>query len=114
VDNARRILAEISQLLGRYGYQERASFVGGLTDTSASEKDFWQTLAGLEFWGGSGAVWEVAPFHLTHPAINGSAEDYRRFQILMIDLAMLLESGGQSELASRRARLFRQQLQERP
>jgi hypothetical protein len=111
MDEGRRILPELSQLLNRYGKEERARFVTSLIATDTPE-DFWEALAGLEFWGGSGAVWEIEPFHLSHPHIESSAEDYKRFQTLMIELADLLESRGLSELASPRARLFRRLLEE--
>ncbi len=103
------ILSELSQLLHRYGYEDTASMVRSLVDAPATE-EFWQTLSGLEFWGGSGAVWEVEPFHLSHPHREGSADDYRRFQVLLIDLADILESKGLSGGAARTAGLFRQQL----
>lgn len=109
MNDVERALSELSELLGRYGYDERAAFVGSVIDPISTEA-FWHTVAGPEFWGGSGAVWEVEPFPLSHPDAVGSADDYRRFQILMVELADRLEAKGVSGLASRRASLFRAQL----
>lgn len=111
MDETHHILSEQSRLLRRYGYEERSAFVAQLLAETGSES-FWRTLAGLEFWGGSGAVWEVAPFQFTHVDIETSAEDYRRFQVLMIQLADILESKGMSFLAARNADLFRRQLED--
>lgn len=104
-----RALGELSKLLGRYGHDERAAFVGSVIGPIPTEA-FWHSVAGPEFWGGSGAVWEVEPFHLSHPDVEGSAEDYRRFQILIVELADRLEAKGMSDLALPRASLFRAQL----
>jgi hypothetical protein len=106
-----RILRELSLLLARYGYEERSEFVAQLAGDNDSES-FWQTVAGLEFWGGSGAIWEVAPFKFTHADVDTSAEDYRRFQVLMIELGEILQSRGIAELAAPNAQLFRKELQE--
>ncbi len=46
---------------------------------------------GLEFWGGSGAVWEVEPFNLSHPQVRDASSDYRWFESLMIDLVRLVQ-----------------------
>jgi hypothetical protein len=99
------LLDGLRGLLSRYGYDERAEFLCSLSDESDSDA-LWATLGGLEFWGGSGAVWEVEPFHLTRPD-TGAEADYRQFQSLMIELADLLESKGLAELAGRTAELFR-------
>lgn len=96
-------------LLGRYGYNQSASFVAATADSTESEA-FWPTVAGLEFWGGSGAVWEMAPFALTHPSVGSAASDYRRFQSLLVDLAEVLDSEGLSGLAERNADLLRREL----
>jgi hypothetical protein len=109
MDDVQHALSELSELLGRYGHDERVSFIGTVIDPVPTEA-FWHSVAGPEFWGGSGAVWEVEPFHLSHPDVETSAEDYRRFQILMVELADRLEAKGLSDLASRRASLFRAQL----
>jgi hypothetical protein len=111
MDEAHQILGELSQLLRRYGYGERSAFVTQLL-AEIDSQSFWETLAGLEFWGGSGAVWEVAPFQFTHADSDASADDYRRFQILMIELADILESKDMSFLAARNADLFRRQLED--
>lgn len=99
------LLDGLGELLSRYGYDERADFVRGLSDEGDLDA-LWGTLGGLEFWGGSGAVWEVEPFHLTVPDAGAEA-DYRQFQSLMIELADLLESKGLAALAGPTAELFR-------
>jgi hypothetical protein len=61
MDDALSILAELRQLLDRYGYEDRAGFVKEVIDSRISSM-FWPTLAGLEFWGGSGALGRSSPF----------------------------------------------------
>ena len=109
MDTARPVLDQIQVLLARYGYDERATFVANVSDLARPE-EFWRQVAGLEFWGGSGAVWEVEPFHLSHPEASGAVADYRQFQALMVELAGQLESKGLSDLAARTADLFRRDL----
>ena len=99
------VLDGLCELLSRYGYDERAGFLRGLSDERDSDV-LWATLGGLEFWGGSGAGWEVEPFHLTRPDA-GAEGDYRQFQSLMVELADLLESKGMADLAGRTAERFR-------
>lgn len=110
MDDVRRLLTGIRELLSKYGYDDRAEFVDGLAEGRDSEA-FWNTLGGLEFWGGSGAVWEIEPFDLSHPGVADSAVDYRRFQTLMVALVDLLESRGPTPMASRTARLFRRDIE---
>lgn len=109
MDTARSLLSDVQVLLARYGHDERARFVG---DVSAlrSPEEFWRQVSGLEFWGGSGAVWEVEPFYLSHPEGARANADYRQFQALMVELADLLASKGLADLASRTAELFRRDL----
>lgn len=103
----RDILTQLSEILARYDYDERASFVRGLVEGPTQDDDFWQTLAGLEFWGGSGAVWEIGPFHLTDPSIAMPPSDYRRFKALMVELADILDAKGLGAQASGIAEVFR-------
>jgi hypothetical protein len=104
-----RILGELSDLLARYGYEGPSGFVAGVIDDTDPET-FWSTASGLGLWGGSGAVWEVEPFQYSHPDSDSSAEDYRRFQILMIQLSDILETKGVAGLSARNADLFRREL----
>jgi len=107
----REILIQLSEILDRYDYDERASFVRGLAERDPAAGDFWQTLAGLEFWGGSGAVWEIGPFYLTDPTTPMPAEDYKRFKAGMVELAEILASKGLGDGASGIAEVFRRDLE---
>lgn len=106
-----RILRELSDLLARYGGEERSGFVADLA-RSADSDAFWSTVCGLEFWGGSGAVWEVEPFQYSQPDSDRSADDYRRFQALMVALSDTLDVKGLAGLSARNADLFRRELAE--
>lgn len=110
MEPTRKTLREISDLLARYGYHERSKFVRGVAQDEDPNR-FWRTVAGLEFWGGSGAVWEVEPFYSSHPDIEDSARDYRRFQFRMLGLADALEQKGLADLARRNADLFRREME---
>lgn len=111
MDDIRGLLVELSEILDRYDYDERASFVRSLAERPARDADFWKTLAGLEFWGGSGAVWEIGPFHLSDPSIAMPPSDYRRFKALMVELAGILDSRGLGARASGIAEVFRSDLE---
>jgi hypothetical protein len=91
-------------LLAFYDYDAARTVV----DRTAREPDdaLWQTLSGLAFWGGSGAVWEVEPFHFSHPNSSSARGDYQRCQELMIELASLLRERGSSDLAEPRVASF--------
>lgn len=103
------LLAEVGDLLGRYGYEERSPYVRNLLRDGSSPR-VWEELSGLEFWGGSGAIWEVEPFQYSHPGNQSSFVDYRRFQALMIELADLLDARGLGGMAERNASMFRREL----
>lgn len=104
------ILLEIAELLARYEYVERSTFVRAVAENPDSDS-FWETISGLEFWGSSGAVWEVEPFHMSHPDLPDALLDYRRFQRCMIELAELLSHEGLDNLSQRNAALFRRDLE---
>jgi hypothetical protein len=105
------LLNELQELLRRYDRVERADFIEALARSGESD-ELWQELRGLEFWGGSGAVWEIEPFQFSHPARETSESDYRRFQTLMVDLGSLLEVRGMASLSARTVALFRRQLED--
>lgn len=109
MNDAISLLEQLRDLLNRYGRIERANFVEELIRGGESD-DFWRTVSGLEFWGGSGAVWEVEPFQFSHPSVATAEVDYRRFQTLTADLGDLLETKGLSSLSARTVSLFRRQL----
>lgn len=109
MQTAQVILLEIADLLARYEYTERSNFVR-VVAASSDPEHFWTTVSGLEFWGGSGAVWEVEPFHLSHPDVADAARDYRCFQRRMVDLSDALQQHGLANLSQRNADLFRRDL----
>ena len=111
MNNVISLLDELQELLRRYGRVERANFIYALARSGESD-ELWDELSGLEFWGGSGAVWEVEPFQFSHPARETSEGDYRRFQALMIDLGKLLEVRGMASLSARTVALFQRQLED--
>ena len=110
MSDVRETLTQLSEILGRYDYDERASFVRGLAEVPLSET-FWQTLAGPEFWGGSGAVWEIGPFYLSDPTVAMPPEEFTRFKALMVDLAGILDSRGLGARAAGIAEVFRRDLE---
>jgi hypothetical protein len=111
MEAARGIVGEIAELLRRYGYDEMATYADRLT-READSAEFWDGVSGIEFWGGSGAVWEVPPFNLTHPQAERASHDYRRFRERMVELADTLGTKGLSSRAASTAELFRRQLSE--
>lgn len=111
MESALNILREIQALLARYRYDRPANLVEEVI-SNADPETFWATVGGLEFWGGAGAVWEVEPFQMSHRDVPSAADDYRRFQVLMIELAEILESKGLGGMAARNADLFRRELAE--
>lgn len=105
------ILRRLQELLARYGYDRPARLVDEAIHTAQPER-FWTIVSGLDFWGGAGAVWEVEPFDMSHPDETASADDYRRFQVLMIELADILDAKGIGAMAARNAELFRRELED--
>lgn len=111
MDAALTLLREIQALLARYSYDRPASLVGRVIST-VDPGTFWALVGGLDFWGGAGAVWEVEPFGMSHPDSRTATDDYRRFQVLMIELAEILKSEGLDAMAARNADLFRRELED--
>lgn len=107
VERATHLLEEIADLLDRYGVHRRAEFVRSLSNARSLA---WNVVAGLEFWGGSGAIWEIEPFRYSHPSDERSIGDTRRFQQLMIELSTILEARGLGQLSHRNAEVFRREL----
>jgi len=105
-------LRGVAVLLRRYGPRDRADFVDQLADESDDER-LLSLAAGLELWGGSGAVWEVEPFQYACPDDSSSESAYAEFQRAMIRVAELLEVRGLGSLARRNADLFRRELDQR-
>jgi len=102
-------LSEVAGLLSAHGHSARATFVSALV-SRPHDGTFWSTVAGLEFWGGSGAVWEAEPFHLAPGAPAGSQGEYRRFQVLLVQLSDILKAKGLAAQSSRAAELFRREI----
>ena len=105
-------LRTIGELLGRYGRRERALFVDSMIDDSTGTVD-WDTVAGLEFWGGSGAVWEVEPFIYSHPGDERSEADTLDFYAALLTLAEQLQAKGMSHLADSRVEMLRRMVASR-
>ena len=101
-------LREVASILQSYGLAERGAFVAKTADTS--EPELWEVLSGLEFWGGSGAVWEAPAFNSLDLVRPEGEADYRRFMVLMIELADALRAHGLDQLARPTAELFRREL----
>jgi hypothetical protein len=98
----------VGDLLARYA-NSQANFVHRLAAETDDDR-FWSDLAGLEMWGGSGAVWEVEPFHYSHPREELANIDYETFQRSLVRLARVLEDRGLGALASRNAKYLERQL----
>lgn len=107
--NLSELLFELSELLSKYGFSERAEFVNSVCEIE-DERSLLEVLAGLEFWGGSGAVWEIQPFSFRSADLDVSRSDYRRFQSIMVELSDMLSARGRATLSGRTADLFRRQL----
>ena len=100
------LLLGVAALLHRYGVTERAQFVRSTVEDRTGEVD-WLTVAGLEFWGGSGAVWEAEPFEYSHPTVDSNGSDTRAFYAALLRLARELEARGLSDLSSRHVGFLR-------
>lgn len=105
-DDAAAAIRTIAGLLERYGAGGRAEFVRSVRDDETGEID-WSTVAGLEFWGGAGAIWEIEPFEFSHPAEERSADDSRGFYSALLCVAETLEARGMAELSHRNLDLLR-------
>ena len=98
----------VADLLALYE-NSQADFVRRLAAETDDDR-FWSDLAGLEMWGGSGAVWELEPFQYSHPRDERAKIDYKTFQWALVRLARVLEDRGLGALASRNAEYLERQL----
>ena len=97
-----RELSRLSELLHKHGHGGQATVVDQILATLATPTPDYTRLAGVDMWGGSGAVWEV---RLTP---SGKSEDERAFLQTIIELAATMDS---LEIGTERsrsiARIFR-------
>jgi hypothetical protein len=54
-----RDLSQLSQLLHKYGHEGQGTVVDEIRATLDTPSPDYQRLAGIDMWGGSGAVWEI-------------------------------------------------------
>ena len=55
-----RDLSNLAGLLHKYGHHGQANVVDEILATVETTSPDYKRLAGIEMWGGAGAVWEVA------------------------------------------------------
>jgi hypothetical protein len=98
-------LSELSRLLHKYGHNGQARVVDGIVASLEVHPDY-KCLAGIDMWGGSGAVWEVslAP----SGALGEHRADEKSFRELVIRIAAAMDRLGIGTERSRHiAKVFR-------
>jgi hypothetical protein len=96
-------LRRLSELLHKHGHGGQATVVDQIRATVRTPTPDYKRLAGIDMWGGSGAVWEV---RLT-PSGKGN-EDERAFLQTIIELAATMNS---LEIGRERSRSIARTLQ---
>lgn len=81
-----RELSRLSELLHKHGHGGQATVVDEILATLGTPAPDYKRLAGIDMWGGSGAVWEV---RLTP---SGKEEDERALLQTIIQLAATMDS----------------------
>src|SRR5215467_1324590 len=87
VEALERELTRLSELLHKHGHGGQATVVDQILATLGTPAPDYKRLAGIDMWGGLGAVWEVC---LT-PSGKGN-EDERAFLQTIIQLAATMDS----------------------
>jgi len=86
VEALERDLSRLSELLHKYGHGGQATVVDQILATVGTTAPDYQRLAGIDMWGGSGAVWEV---RLTPSATQN--EDEKAFLQTIIQIAATMD-----------------------
>jgi len=96
-------LRRLSELLHKHGHGGQATVVDQIRATVGTPTPDYKRLAGIDVWGGSGAVWEV---RLT-PSGKGNEEE-KAFLQTIIQLAATMDS---LEIGTERSRSIARTLQ---
>jgi hypothetical protein len=104
VEALERDLSHLSELLHKYGHGGQATVVDQIPSTVGTPIPDYERLAGIDMWGGSGAVWEV---RLTPSGT--CSEDERAFLQTIIQIAARMEH---LKIATERSRSIAKTFQE--
>lgn len=83
-------LSHLSELLGKYGHHSKKQIVDEILGTLKNSSPDYKRLAGVEVWGGAGAVWEVC-LTPNWTANTDQREDERSFLQTLIGVADAME-----------------------
>jgi hypothetical protein len=83
-------LSHLSELLGKYGHHSKRQVVDEILGTLRNSSPDYKRLAGVEVWGGAGAVWEVC-LTPNWTADTTQREDERSFLQSLIGVADAME-----------------------
>lgn len=97
-------LGRLSKLLHKHGHSGQATVVDQILDTFGTPTPDYERLAGIDMWGGSGAVWEV---RLTPSGT--CSEDERAFLRTIIQIAATMD---RLEIGTERSRWIAKTVQE--
>jgi hypothetical protein len=91
-DMLSRKLNQIAELLHKYGHHAQGAVVDSILDSIRAPEPDYKELAGIEMWGGAGAVWEV----LLTPSSNSREEqaDKESFQKAIVAIADAMDQLG--------------------
>jgi len=105
-DSLRKDLAQLAALLRKYGHHGQATVVEQIITTLETASPDYKRLAGIDMWGGSGAVWEVC---LTPSKESSTSQaDEKLFHESIIHIAAAMEGLGIGTERSRSiAKIFR-------
>jgi hypothetical protein len=104
-------LHHLSELLRKYGHHGQANVVDQILSTLKTPIPDYKRLAGVEMWGGSGAVWEVCLTPRTSSEENGDEKSFLQTIIRIAATMDRLKIG--TERARSTAKIFQEWLDNR-
>jgi hypothetical protein len=81
-------LHHLAELLHKYGHDDQADVVDQILGTLEAPTPDYHRMAGIEMWGGSGAVWEVC---LTPRTSSEQKADEKSFLQIIIRIAAAMD-----------------------
>ena len=82
-------LLELARLLRKYGHDWQATVAEEISDTIGTATPDYRRLAGVDMWGGSGAVWEISFTSSSHS--TEARQDEKLFNQIIIRIASAMD-----------------------
>jgi len=105
-------LIDLARLLRKYGHDWQATVAEEISDTIRTPTPDYRRLAGVDMWGGSGAVWEISLTSSSHS--TEARQDQKLFNQTIIRIASAMDLIGIGTERSRStARILQESLNQK-